>query len=121
MWIPYNANPEGIRDIDCTVRAVSAAMGQSWDEAYIGICIEGFKQKRMPSSNAVWGQYLYNHGFRRKTILEDGLYTVRDFCADHPKGLYVLAVSGHVLTVIDGDWYDFWDSSEEVPLYVWEA
>lgn len=121
MWIDYNANPDGIRGIDCTVRAISAAMGQKWEETYIGLCLMGYKMKMMPSANVVWGQYLREHGFRRRLIEEDGEYTVKDFCRDHPKGLYILAISGHVVTVIDGNYYDTWDSGEEIPVYVWEA
>lgn len=121
MWKNYNANPDGVRGIDCTVRALSAALGQTWNEVYLGLCMEGYELKQMPSANVVWGRYLKRHGFRRKPIEAEENYTVRDFCNDHPKGLYVLALSGHVLTVIDGDYYDFWDSGDEIPLFVWEA
>lgn len=122
MWVPYNANPDGIRGIDCTVRAISAAMGQSWDDTYIGLCLEGYRLKQMPSANAVWGSYLLHHSFHRYPIPDTGgIYTVIDFCEEHPKGLYVLALSGHVICVIDGNYYDFWDSGDELPLYYWEA
>ena len=46
-------------------------------------------------------------------------YTVDDFCRDHPYGTYVLGLGGHVATVIDGCLYDSWDSSREVPIYMW--
>lgn len=44
-------------------------------------------------------------------------YTVEQFCEDHPKGLFVVAVQGHVLTVLDGDYYDAWDSGKETPIF----
>lgn len=34
-------------------------------------------------------------------------------------GTYILALSGHVVTVVDGDWYDTWDSGGEIPIYYW--
>ena len=46
-------------------------------------------------------------------------YTVRDFCRDNPHGIFILALSGHVLAVIDGNYYDSWDSGEEIPVYYW--
>ena len=54
----------------------------------------------MPSSNAVWGSYLYDHGFRRQIIPNEcpECYTIADFCLDHPFGLYVLATGTHVVT-----------------------
>ena len=39
------------------------------------------------------------------------------FGRDHPQGLYVLATGTHVITVIDGDYYDSWDSGDKIPLY----
>lgn len=47
-------------------------------------------------------------------------YTVADFCRDHPNGTYILAIEGHVVAVDHGDWYDTWDSGDEIPIYYWE-
>jgi hypothetical protein len=44
---------------------------------------------------------------------------VRDFARDHPRGTYLLGLDGHVVTVIDGDWLDVWDSGDETVLFVW--
>ena len=73
----------------------------------------------MPSSNAVWGAYLRHQSFRRYIIPNEcpDCYTVSDFCCDYPKGVYVLATGTHVVTVIDGEYYDTWDSGNEVPIY----
>ena len=46
-------------------------------------------------------------------------YTVRDFCFDNPRGAFLLATGSHVVTVIDGDYYDTWNSGSEVPIYFW--
>lgn len=107
---------------DCTVRAISGALGQSWEATYAGLALQGFRLCDMPSANHVWGAYLREKGFSRK-IMPDGCpdcYTVADFAADNPLGTYILALSGHVVCVRDGDWYDSWDSGGEVPLYFWE-
>ena len=47
-------------------------------------------------------------------------YTVKDFCKDHPVGTYILATGSHVVTVVDGNYYDTWDSGTEVPIYYWK-
>ena len=75
----------------------------------------------MPNANHVWGAYLRRKGFKRHSIPETcpDCYTVSDFCRDFPHGVYVLATNGHVLAVVDGDWYDTWDSGGETPLYYW--
>jgi hypothetical protein len=119
MWVKYNPNPKKKGVGDCTVRAVTKATGQSWEEAYSGMAIQGFLFADMPSANNVWGSYLKRNGFTRNIIPNTcpDCYTAEDFCRDHPIGTFVLAFDGHVATVHDGDLYDSWDSSMEVPIY----
>lgn len=117
----YNPNPKLRRVGDCTVRAISMVTGQSWDETFLGLCAKGFELKDMPSSNAVWGAYLRDKGFVRRMI-PDRLpedYTVEDFCIDHPVGTYLLAISGHVVAVVDGVAQDSWFSLDEIPVFYW--
>lgn len=121
MYKVYNPNPIGARVGDCVVRALCKATGQSWGRTFMGLCIEAFRLFDMPSSNHVWGSRLKHLGYRRR-ILPDSCpdcYTVSDFGRDHPHGTYVLALSNHVVCVQDGDWYDTWDSGNEVPVYYW--
>ena len=122
MWKQYNPNPAGRRVGDCTVRAIAKAVGKDWETVYAGIALQGYCAADMPSANHVWGAYLRANGFVRRIIPDQcpDCYTVSDFCRDHPRGIYVLAISGHVVTVEDGDWFDTWDSGDEIPLYYWE-
>lgn len=72
----------------------------------------------MPSSNAVWGEYLHSKGFVNYQ-LPTNYATVQDFCRENQNGTFILATGSHVVTVIDGDYYDAWDSGREVPTSVW--
>lgn len=112
-----NENPAGRNVGDCTVRALSKALDQGWYETYLGLCIEGALRSDMPSANATWGAYLRRNGFIRELAPED--VTVAEFARTHPRGTYILALSGHVVCVIDGVLYDTWDSSNEIVLYYW--
>ena len=118
----FNPNPAGKQVGDCAVRAIAKATGKSWDETYIGLCLQGLMMGDLPSANAVWGAYLRQHGFSRSVIPNTcpDCYTVLDFCADHPSGMYVLALSSHVVCVRDGEYFDTWDSGREIPLFYWE-
>lgn len=120
-FVQYNPNPTKKNVGDCTVRAISKATGQSWEQTYAGLAVYGFDMGDMPSANSVWGAYLRSKGYTRRMIPENypEHYTVRDFAAEHPKGTYILALSGHVVCVIDGALYDSWDSSGEIPIYFW--
>lgn len=122
MWIERNENPVARRTIDCTTRAISTALGQDWDSTFVGISAKAFDMKDMPSANHVWGAYLRSKGWERHVIPNEcpDCYTVEDFCRDNPHGTYILAIDGHVVCVIDGNYIDTWDSGDEVPLYYWE-
>lgn len=121
MWRKYNPNPTGRHVGDCSVRAVSAALGIDWEQAYNLITDAGFSMGDMPSSDSVWGAVLRQHGFYRKAVPNScpDCYTAQDFSEDHPHGTYVLGFGGHVATVIDGDLWDSWDSSQEIPQFYW--
>ena len=122
MWINYNANPAGRQVGDCTVRAVSKVLDEDWEKSYSGMALQGFLLCDMPSANHVWGAYLRSKGFERHIIPDTcpDCYSVKDFCKDHLKGRFLLALSGHVVCIIDGNYFDTWDSGNEIPLYYWQ-
>ena len=121
MWKHYNPNPTGRSVGDCAVRAVSKALDTDWETAYTMISDNGYNMGDMPSSDSVWGAVLRQHGSYRRSIPNTcpNCYTVEEFCRDNPRGVYVLGFGGHVATVVNGDLYDSWDSSMEIPVYVW--
>ena len=120
-YMEFNNNPIGVKVGDCVVRAVSKALNMGWEAAYISLAMNGLQMGDMPSSDAVWGALLRQHGFKRAAIPDTcpQCYTAEDFCEDNPEGVFVLAFGGHVAAVIDGVIYDSWNSSKEIPQYVW--
>lgn len=122
MYINFNANPAHRRTIDCTIRAISCATGESWETVFIGIVMECLRLHDMPEKDHVWGTYLYKNGWRRKLVDAEcpSCYTLGDFCREYPDGIYIVAVPGHLAAVKGGDLYDTWDSSQECPIYYWE-
>ena len=123
MWIEYNPNPAGRRVGDCAVRAVARALNIDWEKAYALITANGYQMGDMPSSDSVWGSVLRQHGFYREAVPNTcpDCYTAAEFADDHPHGVYVLGFGGHVATVVDGELYDSWDSSNEIPQYYWHT
>ena len=121
-YIYYNPNPFKLSVGDCTIRAISCALNQSWKETYMGLVNQGYHMYDMPSANRVWGQYLKNNGFKKYQLPDacPECYTIRDFCYDFPYGTYVVGTGEHVVCVYNGNYYDSWDSGNEIPIYYFE-
>lgn len=122
MFVFCNPNPERNLVGDCVIRAISIALNQDWQTTYLGVTVKGFEFYDMPSSNNVWGAYLEEKGFERFSIPNTcpNCYTIKDFCKDNPTGIYIIGTGSHAVAIIDGDYYDTWDSGDEVPIYFFE-
>lgn len=121
-YIRYNPNPYGKETGDCTIRAISKILEMTWDEVYIGLFLIGLQEKDMMDKNYVWGTFLRRNGFKRYVIPDTcpECYTIRDFCMDNPIGDFILATNSHVVAVVNGDYYDAWDSGNKTPIYYWK-
>ena len=123
MWIRCNPNPGHKQVPDCVVRALAIALNRRWVDIYEDLCRVGREQYNMPSADEVWGRYLYRMGFE-PFLLPDTCplcVTVRIFCHMYPKGIYIIGTGSHAVAVIDGDYYDSWDSGDEIPSFFWRV
>lgn len=119
MYIYTNPNPLDKRTGDCVIRALSIVTDESWERIYVELCLKGLKMADLPNTNSVWEAYLREHGYVREVIPNTcpDCYTVGDFAVDHLDGRYVVCTGTHAIAVINGDIYDAWDSSNEIPSY----
>lgn len=116
----YQPNKKDLKDKygDCTIRALSKALNITWLEAYdamVPICREYqvsnifdcpiSERKEMLSS---LGFTYYGVSNKKGTKRP----TVKSFAKDNPKGTYIVNVSHHVVAVVDGTYYDTWDSGK---------
>ena len=68
---------------------------------------------------AVLNKYLKENGYKRYIVPNTcpDCYTIRDFTEEHPDGTYIICTGSHVVTAINGNYYDSWDSGNEVPIF----
>lgn len=120
-FIFYNPNPLGKAAEDCTVRAISKLTDSTWDNAYFTVMIGGYLEKTMPDQKSAINTLMEYLGFKRYEIPDTcpKCYTIRQFTRDFPRGSYLVATGSHVVAVIDGNYYDAFDSGNEVPLNYW--
>ena len=120
-YIHYNPNPANKSVGDCVVRALTILFNDTWENVYADITMQGAFMYDMPSSDAVWGEYLSANGFT-KHILPNTCprcYTIYDFIRDFPRGEYLVATGTHVVAVANGNFYDTSNSGNEMIIYYW--
>jgi hypothetical protein len=111
MFKEFNAHPKGIKTDDCVVRAIASATNKDYLEVR-----RGLNQKKRE-----WGftsykdtkfLYKYFEGYPRlifKAIKGEPRVKGSDFTMLHPKGTYILKMTGHVTVCINGVIIDTWD------------
>lgn len=123
MWIRCNPNPAHKYVGDCVVRAIAVATDRTWLSIFDDLYVTARKNFDVMESNDVWGKYLYELGFKPFLLPEScpSCITIKEFAKCFSKGTYIIGTGNHAVAVIDGDYYDTWDSGNEVPSYFWRV
>lgn len=119
MFIKENLNPQNKNVGDCVIRAISKVLNQSWGRTYLELAVFGYAMADLQSADAVWNQYLFDRGLKRYTLPAEcpNCLTVREFAELYPEGRYLLFVGEHVVAVVNGNYYDTWNSGDKTVFY----
>ena len=122
MFRHYNPNPAELSVDDCAIRALCCLEGMSWEDASLGLFIQSYELHDVQTSSNVFNTFLKHRNYIRTQIPNTcpDCYTVIDFCKDNSQGRYIVATQSHVVAIIDGDYYDTWDSGTEPIIYYWK-
>ena len=121
MWVKANPNPLKKEVPDCVIRAISIALNRPWVVVYDDLCALGREECNIPSAYSVWGRYLFNRGFEPFMLPSvcPRCTTIDEFTKMYPKGVYIIGTGSHAVAVIDGNYFDSWDSGQEVATFFW--
>lgn len=121
MWIRCNVNPAKNHTGDCVIRACVVALHKTWVQVSDEIYSLSRKYFLSMSDDHLWGRYLYEQGFVPFLLPEKcpSCITIKRFCIMYPRGIYIIGTGSHAVAVIDGDYYDSWDSGNEIPSFFW--
>lgn len=119
-YVYYQPNDKDLKDKtgDCQVRALSKALNISWLEAFdltIPICRElqtytifdGNFEKTKEAMKQLGFDYHgipVQKGKKRPTVLS--------FAKEHSTGTYICRIAHHAVAVVDGRYFDTWDSGQ---------
>lgn len=113
----YQPNKKDIKDRqgDCVVRALTKVMNKTWLEVFNELIPYAIEIQCMPNSKTCYESYLKDNGFEYHGISNrkgSKRPTVESFTKEHKSGTFFLNVANHVVYVVDGIYYDTWDSGQ---------
>lgn len=111
----YQPNKKDIKDkyADCVIRALTKVMNKTWIEVFNELIPYAIEMQCMPNEKACYERYLKDNGFEYHGISNkkgSKRPTVESFTKEHKVGTFFLNVANHVVSVMDGTYYDTWDS-----------
>lgn len=116
----YQPNKLDLKDKvgDCQIRALSKALGLTWVETFdkvMPICREQQVMDIFSCDLQKTKEAMARIGFEYVGISNkkgSKRPTVDRFAKEHTEGTYIAVVAHHVVAVVDGAYYDTWDSGE---------
>ena len=127
-YVYFQPNAKDLKDQfgDCQVRALSKALNISWVEAFdltIPICREMQTYTIFGGTCEIGKESLRRIGFTYSGISNkkgSKRPTVDSFAKEHPTGAYIAKVAHHVVAIVDGKYYDTWDSGQKSMYWYYE-
>ena len=126
MYKYWQPNKKDVKDDhgDCVIRALCKVFDKSWCEVFkelVPICLE---IQSVPNDKYVYSEYLRRNGAKYTGISNkkgSKRPTVSSFAKEHKQGTYYLRVAKHGVAVVDGIYYDSWDSGNKCVYGYWEV
>lgn len=120
-YVYYQPNELDKHDIygDCTIRVLSKVFNCFWKEAFkrqIPYCLKYQVTSAFDCPAKQAKIILKELGFEYHSIkVPKGSKrpTVESFAREHTAGRYIVNVARHVVAVVDGKYYDTWDSGDK--------
>jgi hypothetical protein len=111
----YQPNKKDLKDEygDCVIRALTKALGKDWLEVFDEMQPLSRELQVPFNCKPCYEKYIESNGFTYHGISNakgTKRPTVDRFAKDHPTGVYILRVAHHIVAVVDGIYYDTWDS-----------
>lgn len=118
MFDYYNRNPLGIEEEDCVTRAISFCSGMSYftTRKKLQLVAELLDCDELCPCCYF---HLLDYVFKYKRVKCKGM-TVGEFAEQHPRGLYLIRMDGHISVILNGRIKDIWDCSKRMATDCWE-
>ena len=115
MFKYHNNNSLGLFENDCTIRAISTATDNTWDDTYIHLSNLARLNGTMMDDKDFIRDYLDS----RYTRIIDIPYRVGEVAGLYPDNILLITMNGHITCSKYGVIYDSFDCRDNVAEYCW--
>lgn len=120
----YQPNNKDVKDDygDCVIRALTKVLDMNWMGVFVDMLPTCTEYQALHNNQKAYTEYLKSKGFVYTGISnKKGTKrpTVKSFAREHKAGKYFVTVANHVVAIIDGQYFDTWDSGEKSMYGYW--
>ncbi|MBR4533900.1 MAG: hypothetical protein IKO85_05085 [Bacteroidaceae bacterium] len=114
----YQPNDKDIKDTfgDCVIRALTKAENLSWVDVFDELTPIARELQCMPNGKPCYEEFLKRRGYEYVGVSNKRgtkRPTVSSFTLAHRQGVFIARVAHHIVAVVDGRFYDTWDSGQK--------
>ena len=117
MYKFYNNNTLGLFENDCTIRAISTATGNSWDDTYEHLSNIARLQGTMMDDK----RFIQNYLDERYARIHNLPRTVGEVAGMYSDNILLITMPGHIVCAKYGVVYDSFDCRDEPAEYCWKV
>lgn len=114
-----NLNPNGMREEDCVIRAITFASGLPYYEVSDKLWLTADLYNCDRLCKFCYSNFITN--VLKYPEINCYNMTVNDFANKHNYGTYLIRINGHLTAIKDGTIYDIWDCRDELCDTVWKV
>ena len=121
----YQPNKKDLKDDygNCVIRAFTKVLNKEWMQVFEELLPIVREFQCMPDEKTCYEKYLKSNGFAYHGISNKAgskRPTVDSFAKEHKQGCFFLILANHVVAVVDGIYFDTWDSGDKSLYGYWE-
>ncbi len=122
----YQPNTKDLKDEfgDCVIRALTKVTGKTWEQVFDDLVPIAREMQCMPNGKPCYKEYLKRIGYTYVGVSNKAgtkRPTVSSFSVGHKKGAFIARVAHHIVAIVDGRFYDTWDSGPKSLYGYWVA
>lgn len=106
---------------DCIIRSVAKAFNEDWQSVMRKFCDVAIEKYLMPNNYPVAKAVLKDYPCTEIQLPQSDFISVSKLAAQKPNKKLVALTRDHAIAIVNGTWYDLYDSGNDIVESYWEV